>query len=127
MATAASEAVLLVAYGVLRLPTVVATVVAFLAGAVPNWILNRRWAWARSDRVNFRREVFPYVSIVVASLLLATAFTTAADRIARAVTDTIALRTLIVGAAYLGTSIVMFIAKFVLFDRLVFRDDASRS
>ncbi|HLI24803.1 MAG TPA: GtrA family protein, partial [Acidimicrobiales bacterium] len=25
--------------------TTVASVIAFFAGAVPNWILNRRWAW----------------------------------------------------------------------------------
>jgi putative flippase GtrA len=121
-ATLVSEAVLLFAYGVLRLPTVVATVGAFLAGAIPNWILNRRWAWARSDRVSFRREVVPYASIVIASLLLATLFTTAADRLARTLTDSIALRSVIVGVAYLATSFVMFVAKFVLFDRLVFRD-----
>jgi hypothetical protein len=69
-----------------------------------------------------RHEVIPYVSIVVVSLLLALAFTAAADLLARAVTEDIALRSVIVGAAYLGTSAVMFVAKFVLFDRLVFRD-----
>ena len=41
-----------------------------------------------------------------------------------AVTDNIALRSILVGAAYLATSLVMFVAKFVLFDRLVFTDDA---
>jgi putative flippase GtrA len=122
VATLVSEGVLLFSYGVLRVPTVAATVLAFLAGAIPNWILNRRWAWARSERVSVRHEVIPYVSIVVVSLLLALAFTAAADLLARAVTEDIALRSVIVGAAYLGTSAVMFVAKFVLFDRLVFRD-----
>jgi putative flippase GtrA len=124
VATAVSEIVLLLAYGVARLPTVVATVVAFLAGAIPNWILNRRWAWARRDRADFRREVVPYATIVVVSLLLATAFTAAADRLARALTDSIALRSILVGASYLATSLVMFVAKFVLFDRVVFTDRA---
>lgn len=124
VATLVSEVVLLSAYGVARLPAVVATVLAFLAGAIPNWILNRRWAWARRDRASFRREVVPYAAIVVVSLLLATGLTAAADRLARAVTDNIALRSILVGAAYLATSLVMFVAKFVLFDRLVFTDDA---
>jgi putative flippase GtrA len=122
VATLVSEAVLLFAYGVLRLATVPATVAAFLAGAIPNWILNRRWAWARSDQVSFRREVVPYVAIVIGSLLLATAFTAAADRLAQTLTDDVAIRSVIVGAAYLATTLIMFGAKFVLIDRIVFRD-----
>ena len=117
-----SEIVLLTAYGVAGLPTVLATVLAFLAGAVPNWILNRRWAWARSDRASVRREVLPYAAIVVVSLLLATALTAAADSLARVLTDSVALRSALVGAAYLVTSFVMFVGKFVLFDRVVFAD-----
>jgi putative flippase GtrA len=123
VALVVSEIVLLTAYGVAGLPTVIATVLAFLAGAVPNWVLNRRWAWARSDRANLRREVLPYATIVVASLVLATGFTAAADRLARVLTDSVALRSAFVGAAYLLTSFVMFVGKFVLFDRVVFVDD----
>jgi putative flippase GtrA len=120
VALVVSEIVLVTAYGVARLPTVIATVLAFLAGAFPNWVLNRRWAWARGDRANLRREVLPYATIVVASLVLATGLTAAADRLARVLTDSVALRSAFVGAAYLLTSFVMFVGKFVLFDRIVF-------
>jgi putative flippase GtrA len=122
VALVVSEIVLLTAYGVAKLPTVIATVLAFLAGAIPNWVLNRRWAWARRDRASLRREVLPYATIVVASLVLATGLTVAADRLARVLTDSVALRSAFVGAAYLFTSFVMFVGKFVLFDRIVFVD-----
>jgi putative flippase GtrA len=117
-----SEVVLVGAYGALRLATVVATVAAFIAGAVPNWILNRRWAWERHGRVDFRREMLPYGAIVALSLLLATVVTAATDRLASTLTESIALRSILVGAAYIAMTLIMFIVKFVLFDRLVFAE-----
>ena len=36
---------------------------AFVAGAIPNWVLNRRWAWNIRGKVDFWREVFAYVVI----------------------------------------------------------------
>ena len=92
---------------------VVATMVAFLAGAVPNYILNRRWSW-RS-----RGQMLPYAIIVVGSAIIAALVTTLTSHLVQGI-DSHAWKTVLVTGSYFGTYGVLFILKFVLFDRLVF-------
>ena len=49
--------------------TTACSVTAFVAGAVPNWILNRRWAWEISGRVAFLREMVGYVTVSILALV----------------------------------------------------------
>ena len=39
------------------------SILAFFAGAIPNWILNRRWAWRLKGRADFLREIVAYIAI----------------------------------------------------------------
>jgi putative flippase GtrA len=118
IAAAVSEVAFVVTFGLAHAPAVVATVVAFLAGAVPNWVLNRRWAWSRRDRVNPRRELVPYVAIVVATLVVTTAGTAAVAAAASNLTHWLSV--LVVDVAFVVITGTMFVIKFVLFDRVVF-------
>src|SRR5947209_16806429 len=52
--------------------TTVCSVAAFVAGAIPNWILNRRWAWKIQGRIAIGREVIAYVIVSVLTLLATT-------------------------------------------------------
>lgn len=99
---------------------VVSSVVAFVAGAVPNYLMNRRWAWQRTDRPHPVRETLPYAVIIVVTALTAILATTLADRWVVANVDSHELQVVLVAAAFLGTYGVMFVLKFVLFDRLIF-------
>jgi putative flippase GtrA len=119
IAGAISEFAFLACYWLGTAP-MVASVVAFAAGAVPNYVLNRRWAWRRKGRPDRTRELLPYVVIVVITAAAAALITTAADHWLRDRIDSHALQTVLVSAAFLGTYGVMFVLKFVLFDRLVF-------
>ncbi|MGH3761432.1 GtrA family protein [Actinophytocola sp.] len=112
-----SELVFLLAYWFEAAP-VVASVVAFVAGAVPNYLMNRRWAWRRTGRPHPVRETLPYAVIIVSTALVAILATTLADRWVVAHVDSHELQVFLVGAAFLGTYGVMFVLKFVLFDRL---------
>jgi putative flippase GtrA len=38
---------------------------AFIAGAIPNWVLNRKWAWRMEGRAEFVREILAYTVISV--------------------------------------------------------------
>ncbi|WP_219416338.1 GtrA family protein [Pseudonocardia nigra] len=98
----------------------VASVTAFVAGAVPNYLLNRQWAWRRRGRADVRREVAPYAAIAVATALAAAAVTTTADTWVRAAVESRGWQVVLVGAAFLGTYGFLFVLKFVLFDRFVF-------
>jgi putative flippase GtrA len=92
---------------------IVATLVAWIAGAVPNYVLNRRWTWGRSG------QKLPYTIIVVGSAVTAAVVTSVTDHLVQPL-DSHAWQTVLVTGSYLGTYAVLFIVKFVLFDRLVF-------
>jgi len=92
---------------------VVASLVAFVSGAVPNYVLNRRWSW-RS-----RGQMLPYAIIVVGSAIIAALVTTLTSHLVEGI-ESHAWKTVLVTGSYFGTYGVLFILKFVLFDRLVF-------
>ena len=95
-----------------------ATLVAWLAGAVPNYLLSRRWAWGRQG------QLLPYAMIVIGSAVTAALVTTATDHLVQGI-DSHAWKTVLVTGSYFGTYGVLFILKFVLFDRLVFAKPAA--
>jgi putative flippase GtrA len=121
VATVCSEVVILVAYGVLHWSASVSAVLAWLAGAVPNYWLGRRWTWRRRDRPDLVAEVLPYVVVVLATLVLAVVTTrTVSDRLSAAhVGHT--QREVAVAAAFLGVYVVVFLLRFWLLDRLFAR------
>ena len=121
VAAGCSEAALVVCYAVLHLSPAVSAVLAWLCGAVPNYWLNRRWTWRRTDRPDLRREVLPYAVIVLGTLALAAVVTRAVDA---ALSDSpAATRTTLVAAAFLGVYVVMFLLRYLLLDRLFGRLD----
>ena len=118
MAAACSEGVLLLCYAVLELPPEVASTVAWFAGAVPNYWLNRRWTWQRRGRPSMLREVLPYVAIILATLLLAALVTKGVDAWLRDAEVSGTARTVAVAVAFLGVYVAMFAVRYVLLDRL---------
>jgi putative flippase GtrA len=121
VAAVTSEIVFLVMFGPLGAWSSVSTIVAFLAGAIPNYVLNRRWAWQRTGRAH-RKEVALYVAVVAGSLLVTMAFTFVGARFAHRLFDHRSAQTLFVGAVYMFATGVVFVRKFVLFNRFVFID-----
>jgi putative flippase GtrA len=94
-------------------PAIVATLVAWLAGAVPNYTLNRRYTWGRSG------QKLPYTIIVIGSAVTAAVVTSVTDHLVQPI-ESHAWKTILVSGSYLATYAILFIVKFVLFDRLVF-------
>ena len=97
---------------------IVATVVAWFAGAVPNYVLNRRYTWGRSG------QKLPYTIIVIGSAVTAAVVTSVTDHLVQPI-ESHAWRTMLVSGSYLATYAILFIVKFVLFDRLVFAKPAA--
>ena len=67
---ATTSAIVFAALYVAGIGTTTCSVVAFVAGAIPNWILNRRWAWRIEGRVAFGREVVAYVLVSLVTLFI---------------------------------------------------------
>jgi putative flippase GtrA len=118
VAAVCSEVVLVLCYGVLALAPAVSSTIAWLAGAVPNYWLNRSWTWQRRGRPSLRHEVLPYVAIILATLLLAAAVTKGVDAWLREIDVSDTTRTVAVAAAFLGVYVIMFVVRYLLLDRL---------
>ena len=101
--------------------TTICSIAAFLAGAIPNWVLNRRWAWKISGEVEFLREIVAYVAISGVVLVASSVATGAMQHwVLRHVASGNGLRAILVTSAYVFVQAVLFAAKFVVYEHWVF-------
>ncbi|TDD41429.1 GtrA family protein [Saccharopolyspora elongata] len=120
VATGISQLVFLLSYSLGATP-VVSTVLAWLSGAIPNFVLNRR-TWGGGGRAALRGEILRYGAISVGTALLAALATHNAESLATVLfPDARAGQVAVVWGAFVATYAVMFVVKFFLIDRLVFR------
>lgn len=97
------------------------SICAFVAGAVPNWVLNRRWAWEMTSRVDVVREVVGYTIVSVVALVASSAGTGWTQSWVKAhVAAHHGYRVVLVTGAYVLVQALLFVAKFVVYDRWVF-------
>jgi putative flippase GtrA len=105
----------------LGIHTAIDSAAAFIAGAIPNWVLNRKWAWKMEDRADFMREIVAYIVI---SLLVwaASSWATGATQtwVDANVAKGTGLRVILVTGAYVAVQAVFFVVKFVIYDKWVF-------
>jgi putative flippase GtrA len=107
-------------YGWLHAGTTWSSLAGFIGGAIPNYILNRRWAWQDRKGRSRRQEITLYAAVSIASFLVSIVVTNAAEHWARHLTSGHNLRVLLVAAAYLAVSGVFFVGKFVAYELIVF-------
>jgi putative flippase GtrA len=101
--------------------TTICSIGAFFAGAVPNWILNRRWAWKMQGRADFLREVVAYIAISGVVLVASSVGTGAMQSWVKGhVTPHHGIRVLLVTGAYVFVQAVLFVGKFVVYEKWVF-------
>lgn len=117
-----SQAVFVVVYGLGLAGPRLASVVAWLAGAVPNYYLNRTWTWGRRGRSRAGAEVLPYAAVAVLTAVAAATTTSAADRWVAGLSVGRPVAVVLVALTFGATYGVLFVVKFVLFDRWLFRD-----
>jgi len=97
-----------------------ANVVATAAGTVVSYRLNRRWVWGRRDASDPWREVVPFWVLSFAGLVLSTAAVATADRWATAVHLRGGMHTGVVLVASVAGYAALWIAQFVVLERLLF-------
>jgi len=119
VALTTSEVVLVLCYATGLVGTSAATVLAFFAGAVPNYVLNRQWVWRRRGRMRVGREVVLYAAVSVVSLIASVAATGWA---VHTVGGSASTRAAAAPAAYLLTYGVLFVVKFTVLETFVFTD-----
>lgn len=91
-----------------------ANIAACSIASIPSYVLNRRWAWGKRGKSHLWKEVVPFWALA----LLGLAFSTwAADWAESASHD----NTLAIMAAALGAFGVLWVAKFVIFNEVLFK------
>jgi putative flippase GtrA len=101
--------------------TTICSIGAFLAGAIPNWVLNRRWAWKIKGEVAFLREIVAYIAISGVVLVASSLGTGAMQTwVKHHVTAGHGVRVILVTGAYVFVQAVLFVVKFVIYEKWVF-------
>lgn len=112
---ALTQVLLLLGHGMFGLAAERANVAAVLLTSIPVFFLNRAWVWQLRGPSSMRREVLPFWAFTVAGLVLSTL---AVAGVASVTDSTVA-----VSVANVGAFGVLWVAKFVVLDGVVFAAD----
>src|SRR5205085_1611534 len=102
-----------------------ANVAATAVGTVPSFELNRRWVWHRHGTASTKREVIPFVALSAAGMVLSTLAVSFAGRWTDHAVLSGAGRTLAIQAANVAAFGTLWLAQFVILDRILFADPAA--
>lgn len=100
--------------------TTLCSIGAFVAGAIPNWVLNRRWAWKIRGQVSIAREVVGYIAISVAVLVMSSAATGWTSSEVQSIPAHHGIRVLLVTASYVAVQAFFFGVKYLVYEHWVF-------
>ena len=122
LVAAGTSAVVLAVLYAMHVNTTLCTVLAFFAGAIPNWSINRRWTWKVRGRVAFGREIVAYLVISGTTLVLLSLATNWADGFVKDhhIRQGTGLRVLIVTGSYFGTLAILYGVRFFLYEKWIF-------
>jgi putative flippase GtrA len=119
LATMTSAVAFAVAYRGLDQGPRMATGAAFLAGATVNFAANRFWAWSRRARAGLARDALSYAALSLGAALAAAVVTSLTHAYLQDLdTDR---RAVLVEGSYFATYAALFLVKFLVLDRVVFR------
>ena len=120
MVAATTSAIVFSALYVLGASTTACSICAFIAGAIPNWTLNRRWTWKVEGRVAFGREIFAYLVISVSTLVVLSLATGLTNHAVQGIPAHHGIRVILVTASYFATLAVLYGVRFFLYEHWIF-------
>ncbi|QDP95024.1 GtrA family protein [Microlunatus elymi] len=99
----------------------IASTISFLVGASFNYFVGRRITWGRKHRPHPIKETLPYLAVIAASGTLSIVVATVVQHVIGPMGLSDLRRTAVLELANICSYGVVFIFKFTLLDRLVFR------
>lgn len=120
VSTGISLSGLFVFYRLLGLSPTWSNISATCVATVPYYYLNRLWVFKRSGKSHLTKEILPFWTIAFISLVLSTLAVRFAGYEARSISSK-DIRAIILLAANFSTYGILWIAKFVIFNRYLFR------
>jgi putative flippase GtrA len=113
------QTLLVLAFGIFRWSAVSSNLFAVGVSAAPSYYLNRAWAWGKRGRSHFLKEVVPFWGMAFLGLALSTVFVHVAEARSADVGNR-AVQTLIINGASIAAFGVLWVAKFVILNKLMF-------
>ncbi|MGC9220324.1 MAG: GtrA family protein [Solirubrobacteraceae bacterium] len=101
--------------------TTICSVVAFIAAAIPNWIMNRRWAWKQKGRAPFR-QIMAYAGVSAVVLVVTSLATGWTNAQVQSIPQHHGVRLLIVTGSFVVVTVVLFFIKFVIYEFVIFSE-----
>jgi putative flippase GtrA len=124
LASAVSVVVSIVAFVILKgfakVDAVPANVASVVIGGIPNYYLNRRWAWGKTGKSHLWKEIVPFWALAFIGLGISTGAVALADSYAKSRGYSHVVTTLADTIANLGAFGVLWIGKFLIFNKLMF-------
>jgi putative flippase GtrA len=111
------QTLLFMFYEAVGLGATSANVLAVMIGTVPSYLLNRAWVWGKSGSHSVRAEIVPFWGMAVLGLILSTALVAVVSRYTDA--------WLMINAANLSAFGSLWLAKYVILDRVLFADETA--
>jgi putative flippase GtrA len=108
-----SQAVFLLCKEGIELNGTTSNLIAVTLACIPSYLLNRYWVWGKRGKNHFWREVFPFWAMAALGLVLSTIAVWFVDQR----TDV----TIFLMAANLSAFGLLYIVKFLLLDRVLFK------
>jgi len=120
VAATVGELAFVATFGWAHAGTTWATAAGFVGAAIPNYILNRRWAWPDRRGRSRQTEILLYVAVIAVSFAASAVATHWAEVGAVGLSSYRTSQTVLVAAAFLAVSGLFFVIKFVLYEVVVF-------
>lgn len=111
---------LFVFYRVFGLSPRKSNVIATCIATVPSYYLNRSWAWGKNGKSHFMKEVAPFWTIALVSLLISTAAVGLAASQSKGI-HSVDIRGLVLVLTNFVTYGFLWVGKFILFNKVLFK------
>lgn len=121
VAIVVSEAAFAATLGWAHTGTTIASAVGFAGGAIPNYILNRRWAWRDRRGRDRRSEVTLYMVVSLATFIVSAGVTHFTKEWATHVTADRGAQVALTTVSFFAVSALFFVIKFFIYETFVFR------
>jgi putative flippase GtrA len=120
VAVAVSVVLLVFFNGVIGLSAWVSSTLATAVATVPNYTMNRKWAWGKTGRGHLWKEVLPFWALAFAGWGLSTISVHAMETSARRHHFSHLMSTASVTLVYVGAFGVLWIGRFFIVNKMLF-------
>ena len=107
-----TQSLLVLFVGILNIDAEVSNLFAVMLTSIPVFYLNKRWVWGKAGPAQMRREVLPFWGFTLLGLVVSTVLVTVVDNYTE--------RTWPVLLANIGGFGLVWVAKFLFLDSVVF-------